>query len=230
MVDRSYLPRGLGNTNFGPNAALILTRNLGRSSYHALQSQFQRRLSKGFQANASYTWAHSIDNATSNFTVTQLTRGDSDFDIRHNFQAALSYDIPGSYENKLASALLKHWAIDGRFSARSALPVNIIGATGTMRLFFDFGQFHQCKGEKQFTLMIRVLRAAEEFYNVFEVARDESGGLSQGNLGRNTPAALMQFKRIWLYADFSIGENFKVQFRAESFNIQSANLVRSITN
>jgi len=31
------------------------------SDYHALQVQFQRRLSRGLQAIASYTWSHSLD-------------------------------------------------------------------------------------------------------------------------------------------------------------------------
>jgi ligand-binding sensor domain-containing protein len=35
-----------------------------------------------------YTWSHSLDNASTNFTIYELERGPSDFDIRNNFQAA----------------------------------------------------------------------------------------------------------------------------------------------
>jgi hypothetical protein len=35
-----------------------------RSNYNALQLQFQRRLSRGLQALASYTWSHSIDDGS----------------------------------------------------------------------------------------------------------------------------------------------------------------------
>src|SRR5829696_7394668 len=38
-----------------------LTTNSSASDYHALQAVYARRLSKGFQAHASYTWSHSID-------------------------------------------------------------------------------------------------------------------------------------------------------------------------
>src|SRR5262249_9900077 len=37
---------------------IITTRNTATSDYHALQLQFQRRLSRGLQALAAYTWSH----------------------------------------------------------------------------------------------------------------------------------------------------------------------------
>lgn len=223
LVDRSYLPRGLGNTNFSAQAALVLTTNAGRSSYHSLQTQFQRRLSQGLQANASYTWSHSIDNATSNFTVSQLTRGDSDFDIRHNFQAALSYDIPGSYENAFASALLKHWAIDARFSARSALPVNIIGATGVdpavPYLSVNF-QPNVVSGQPFYIDDPTTPGGRRINFAAFSVAGTAPNNLTQGNLGRNSLRGFNAIQTdLALRRDFPIGENFRIQFRAESFNI-----------
>lgn len=223
LIDRSYTPRGLGNLNFSTQAALVLTTNAGRSEYHALQTQFQRRLSRGFQANASYTWSHSIDNATSNFTITQLTRGDSDFDIRHNFQAALSYDIPFNYDNAFAAALLKNWAIDGRISARTALPVNIIGGTGVdpniPYLTLNF-QPNVKAGQPIYIDDATAPGGRRINYNAFETARNSSGGLTQGNLGRNALRGFGAFQTdLALRREFPINERFKVQFRAESFNI-----------
>lgn len=222
LVDRSYLPRALGNLNFSANAAIVLTTNEGRSSYHAMQAQFQRRLTRGFQANASYTWSHSIDNATSNFTVRQLTRGNSDFDIRHNFQAALSYDIPFRSENRFLSALISNWAIDGRVSARTALPVNIIGATGidpaVPYLSVDF-QPNYVGGE----LYVNDPSAPggrRINFDAFAVARDENNELTQGNFGRNVTRGFGSFQTdIAVRRNFPITERFRLQFRAESFNV-----------
>lgn len=219
LVDRSYLPRAIGNMNFGPAAAILLTTNAGESEYHAMQMQFQRRLTRGFQANASYTWSHSIDNATSNFTVRQLTRGNSDFDIRHNFQAAFTYDIPGSYDNPVASALLRHWAIDGRFSARSALPVNIIGSSGSDPAFpyltIEF-QPNYVSGQPLYVDDSTAPGGRRINFDAFTVA--PAG--TQGDFGRNVVRGFDAVQAdIALRREFPITESFKVQFRAESFNI-----------
>lgn len=235
LLDRSYTPRGLGNMNFLAQAALVLTTNAGRSDYHALQTQFQRRLSRGFQANASYTWSHSIDNATSNFTISQLTRGDSDFDIRHNFQSALSYDIPGDYESSFLSAVLKNWAIDGRISARSALPVNIIGATGVDSnipyLTLNF-QPNVVAGQPFYIDDPASPGGRRINYDAFVIARDPlTNGLTQGNLARNALRGFGAFQTdLALRREFPVGERFKIQFRAESFNIFNRSNFGAISN
>ena len=58
--------------NFNPNPnfqQVFIVTNDATSDYHALQLQFQRRLSKRFQALAAYTWSHSIDiNSNDSFT------------------------------------------------------------------------------------------------------------------------------------------------------------------
>ena len=45
-------------------ASIHLVTNTATSDYDALQLQFQRRLSGGLQALASYTWSHLIDSAS----------------------------------------------------------------------------------------------------------------------------------------------------------------------
>ena len=218
LVDRSYLPRALGNLNFSPNAAIVLTTNEGRSSYHALQAQFQRRLSKGLQANASYTWSHAIDNATSNFTVRQLTRGDADFDIRHNFQAAVSYDLPLSSENAVLSGLIKDWALDARVSARTGLPVNIIGSTGVdpavPYLSLDF-QPNLVQGQPLYIDDDSAPGGRRINFYAFT-----SAGSTQGNLGRNALRGFGAFQTdLALRRNFFLTERLRIQFRGEVFNV-----------
>ena len=48
---------------FNANAdfpSVYLDRSAASPGYHSLQSQYQRRLARGVQAIASYTWSHSI--------------------------------------------------------------------------------------------------------------------------------------------------------------------------
>jgi hypothetical protein len=57
----------------------------------------------------------------------------SDFDIRHNFSAAVSYEIPAPSWRKVGHAIRKGWAVDGIVRASSSPPVNVrIAGTSTV--------------------------------------------------------------------------------------------------
>ncbi|WP_353072013.1 TonB-dependent receptor [Tunturiibacter gelidoferens] len=96
------------------------------SNYQALQLQFQRNVSHGLQALASYTWSHAIDDGSS-YSQIPLSRGDSDFDVRNNFSGALSWDIPGPKHGGTLKGLFGSWGTDARLLVRSAFPINLLG-------------------------------------------------------------------------------------------------------
>jgi hypothetical protein len=102
-----------------------IVKNRATSDFHALETQFERRLSRGFQAVASYTWSHSIDDVSSDFGI-DLDRGPSDFDVRHSFSAAVSYEIPAPSFGTVAHGVLRDWAVDTIVHSQTATPVNII--------------------------------------------------------------------------------------------------------
>ena len=52
--------------------------------------------------------------------------GPSDFDIRHNFLASLTYDIPSPGTSPAVRAVLGGWGVDGILRARSGSPVTVI--------------------------------------------------------------------------------------------------------
>ncbi len=124
--------------NLSPNFAFIgLTDNSATSDYHALQVKFQRRLARGLQALASYTFSHSIDNASTDAFATYLNspvsvgspnidRGDSDFDIRHAFTTGFTYAIPSPAAARSVRTIFGGWSLDGFVLARSAPPVDIV--------------------------------------------------------------------------------------------------------
>jgi hypothetical protein len=101
--------------------------------------KFERRLSQGLQALASYTWSHSIDiastdafanylNAPNSVANPTVDRGDSDFDIRHAFTAGVTYNLPSPELNEFAHAALGGWSVYGFIFARTAPPVDVVGA------------------------------------------------------------------------------------------------------
>ena len=91
-----------------------LITNAGTSDYNALQLQFQRRLSRGLQALASYSWSHSLDTASAgsmgsgsnalSALNSNVNRGPSDFDIRNAFSIGLTYDVPAPKGNAFANS------------------------------------------------------------------------------------------------------------------------------
>src|SRR5262249_47716340 len=131
-------PTNLFNPN--PNFQFVnVTDNSATSDYHALQLKFQRRLSRGLQGLASYTYSHSIDIASTDAFATYLNtpgggayqnadRGDPDFALRHPFTAGVTYDLPSPGSQEVVKAILGGWSLDGFVFARSAPPVNIVGA------------------------------------------------------------------------------------------------------
>ena len=116
---------------FNPNPqfqVVSLTSNTSTSDYSSLQARLERRLSRGLQAFASYTWSHSTDNASTDAVGTYLNtpismgdpsidRADSDFDVRHALAAGFTCVVP------------RGWSFDGFVFARSAPPVDVVGAT-----------------------------------------------------------------------------------------------------
>ena len=122
------------NDNFG---VISLIGNTGTSNYHALQIKLERPLSRGLQAQGSYTWSHSIDNASTdafdnstnspgNSGNSNTDRGNSNFDVRHSFTAGLTYNLPGPRSNRVASAAFSGWSVDSFLLARSAPPVDLV--------------------------------------------------------------------------------------------------------
>jgi hypothetical protein len=120
------------NPNF--NGMFNVLWNGSDSGYEALQAQFRHRLAHGLQTLFSYTWAHAIDDASSdaypinlpaNFAPLSQERGSSDYDIRHTFSGAVSYNIPAPGSG-IWKTIFGSWSTDSIVYARSAPPVNVV--------------------------------------------------------------------------------------------------------
>jgi len=214
----------LPNTNF---TRLIVVRNAATSDYHALQLQFQRRLSHGLQALASYTWAHSIDIASAETTTTggkavpitqidpKIDRGPSNFDVRHAFVTALTYEVPKTNMNRFASTLLRDWATDSIFRARTAPPID---------LFAGFQPVFGTNVAARPDLILGVPLYVKDStvpggWRINRAAFAVPPPGRQGTLGRNRvhafPLSQLDFS---LRRKFELGERFNLQFRGDLFN------------
>jgi hypothetical protein len=228
LLQQSEFNVALFNPNFG---TVSFFRNGLRSDYDALQAQFQRRLSGGLQALASYTWAHSIDYGSYNFFV-PYQRGNSDFDIRHNFAAALTDDLPNFSRGGHALTLLSHWGIDARFMARTGFPVtlngNLLTDPGTGQAFYS--GLDRVPGQPVY---IYDSQCNAIYANGLPDVRPCPGGrainpnafsLPVAGVAGNAPRNFVRGSGAWqmdfaMRREFSIYDRLKLQFRAEAFNV-----------
>jgi len=97
------------------------------SIYHGLQVTLKQQTTKGLFFVAGYTWAHSIDDSSSNrgYTIQDslnpaAERGDSSFDIRNRFTFAATYELAG---RSGYAQLMKGWRFNSIFTAEGAEPV-----------------------------------------------------------------------------------------------------------
>ena len=104
----------------------------GLSSYHALQFTAEKRLAAGLTGLLGYTYAHSIDDVSTDFGGGTGTpqdprcrfcdRGNSAFDLRQRFTASFTYQLPGFRGRGLAGAALGGWQINGILQSQTGLP------------------------------------------------------------------------------------------------------------
>src|SRR5262249_3440628 len=214
---------------WSPNfSSLIVREPESTSDYHSLQVQFTRRLSRGLQALASYTWSHAIDSGSADLdrTVpgsivnTTIDRGSSDFDVRHVFSAAVTYNIPAPDWGNAAKAIHRNWSFNTIFFARTATPFTMIAdqsqSTTLFRVTFT-RRPDQVPGVAQFIYDDalpggkRINQAAFAFPSASE---------AQGTVGRNTMNGFGAWQaEIGLHRQFNLTERLTLQFRMEVFNI-----------
>lgn len=203
----------------------IILNNSARSNYDSFQVKFQRRLSHHLQALATYTWAHSLDTQSeSSFGLlaapflnsATLDYGNSDFDIRHQFTAALTYDIPTPGESRAVRALLGGWSIDSIFTARTALPVTVDAP-----VVIGFGGYYYPRPDLvpgQPLYLFGSQYPGGKAFNPAAFAAPANG--TQGNLGRNVLRGFDLWQEdLDIRRQFRLTERVNLSFKAEFFNI-----------
>lgn len=208
------------NSNFGD---VSYFPNSLTSNYQAFQAKFQRSVARGIQVLASYTWAHSLDyGSTAPFYP--LIRGNSDFDVRHNVEAAVSWDLPMVGRPGLLKYVIGNWGLDGRLIARSGFPITLFG-----NLFSD-----PLTGEKFYNGVDLVPNRPLYRYGVdFAGGRIVNGGVSATNPAFTLPVGVAQgdaprnFVRGFgavqvntaLRRELHIYDHLNMQFRVETYNL-----------
>ncbi|HEY3929094.1 MAG TPA: carboxypeptidase regulatory-like domain-containing protein [Candidatus Koribacter sp.] len=195
------------------------------SSYNSLQAQVRHNVGR-LNYEVNYTWSHEIDDMVNVFSGfsnpmnPNYDRGNGDWDVRHNLTGSLVYGLPelkGS--NGFVRNVLGGWQVSSILQARSGLPVNVTLVPGffgvPVRPDSVAGQIQE-NSNGNWAYPNSVLNLSG-----FTVPADFTGAVGQdGNVGRNTFIG-PKFVQIdfSLMKDFAITEGFKLEFRADIFNI-----------
>jgi hypothetical protein len=205
--DSSGNPAALGNILENDSAA--------NSSYNALWLTANKRLSRGLQFNASYTFSKSIDynSLNSQGVVVQDSfnirgsRGLSDFDARHRFVINWLYELPFK-----GNRLVEGWQFSSVTQLQSGNPVNLVtninSFTGTTTLRPDL------------VGPITILEDPNRWFDTTSFVTPTTPTTHFGSLGRNVVIG-PGFQNV----DFSvlkktaITEKLRTEFRAEFFDL-----------
>jgi hypothetical protein len=143
-----YNPETGPFTFFNPQySSLYAWRNIGTTSYNALQVSVRHRMMHGLQFDANYTYSKSIDLSSDATRIGavgglggQITnawdplqnKGVSDYDLRHQFNTNFIFDMPfgrgrwlGHDVGKGVDAFIGGWELSGLFRMTSGFPVNV---------------------------------------------------------------------------------------------------------
>jgi hypothetical protein len=208
------------NPDFGQ---VFIATNKGASSYHAFQLQFQRRLSRSLQSHLAYTWSHSIDNASndsfpnspSTAIDPRFERASADFDIRHSFAGAITYNIPAPPFGAFGKTLLRNWSVDGILIARTASPIDVFFTRD-----IGFGPFNF---RPDLVPGVPLYLQDSSFPGGRAINREafavpQAG--RQGTVGRNTFRGFpLRQLDLALRRHFAVTERMKLQFRMDVFNV-----------
>ena len=233
------------HTAFAPGnqiASVGTIDTVGNSNYNSLQLSATKGTTHGLLFQASYTWAHAMDNGSSfensgfgganrgyNQFVPGLNIGDSSFDVRNRFVFSPVYDIPNWKElpgmHWLPDVVGRGWEIAGILTLAQGFPVDIRTSSGSRSLFCTSNfQFYACPDIPNQVAPIKFLdpRAAKNFW--FDPSSFSTEAIGTfGNVHRNplhgpgiNNTDVVISKNIFFWPG---SESKYIQLRLESYNV-----------
>lgn len=209
--------------------------NNGWSNYNGLSASFRRAMGYGFQGQFSYTWSHALDTISNGgltlfysgdsftnqfdpFNVRALNYSNADYDIRHNFTAEFSWEIPAKFQSKLMENVLGGWTVASKWYARTGTPFSVYNSRIPGRVSVAFG------GNVLADLLDPHITTSCTNVNVacFDTSQfaGTSSQLDYGNLPRNSFRAPGYFSTdATLYKTFKFAERARFTVGAAAYNL-----------
>src|ERR1051325_199926 len=212
--------------NLGP---ITMSESTGNSNYNALQIWVNRRFTNRFQYSVAYTWGHALsDVPLTSFTSGttdpfnyHLDYGDADLDRRHTFITNAVYELP-SFKSRGAAVnkVFGDWQLNSIVSYLGGSPLDVY--SGANPNYLGLGATPANGGFRP-NLVPGVpiyLNGPNSTLYVNPAAFSLPAPGTFGNLSRGTVRQPSIFNTDFSAAkNFAIHERYRIQFRAEFFNV-----------
>jgi hypothetical protein len=217
-------------------AVVRLRANAASSMYHSLQASMEKRLSRGFSAGVHYTWSSFIDTASEVFNpssgevaVSQdsfnrnADRGRSTYDRPHRLTGNFVYELPW-FQNQagLKGHVLGGWQVNGFFTFQSGAPFTVLNGSdpagalsGINTLVGDAIRPNLNTNLPLSSMTIPEIIAAGGASLFQRITAAQRVGTAGRNILR---ADGINNLDLGIFKNTSIGENQRLQFRAEFNN------------
>ena len=240
---RPFTPSASSNVIVG---GIPTFRANANSNYHSLQAHIEKRASHGLQFEASYTYSHALDDASS-ADLGSLNNGDfrdqlnpgldygnSDFDVRHHFVGSFMYELPfgkghafGGSASGFVNQIIGNWQLAGIVSASTGNYFTVTDATSNIGVDCGGNVLYNCARPNEVANPNGRPCVAGTFFNTCALVSNTTVG-TLGTEARNVVRGPgYQEWDLSLYKIFPISENKRLEFRAEAFNV--ANHVNWLT-
>ena len=205
---------------------------IGRSNYHALQTQLRRRMSGGLGFTASYTYSRANSDFLDHLSAGQGASGNLPqnaynmgadygpvaFDVPHRFVLSFVAELPAGKGRKTefhgVGAVLNNWSLNGILSLNSGRPF-----TATATDSSNTGGGHQaranCLGDAQPS---GFNKTANAWFDVTQFT--QPAAFTFGTCGSNTLRGPGQKSfNASLFRSFPLQKDRRIEFRVEAFNL-----------
>jgi hypothetical protein len=237
IVNLNYSRPGQGTSTgrvlgqrWGRTADTNIYTPFNSSNYNGFQNQLRRQFGNGGLLGVAYTWSKSLSFADNNDSglswhdpdLWDRNRAPAGFDRTHNFQMYGVYTLPFGkgqrFTNQgIAGHIIGNWQINGVFSKYSGTPFTVGSAGTSLNAAGATQTADQVKPEVQ---ILGGIGRGASYFDPYAFAPVTA--VRFGNTGRNIlrgPGLTNLDASI--FRDFSITERFKLQFRAEAFNLSN---------
>jgi hypothetical protein len=216
----------------GPPSACVSAINLynngSSSNYNAMQVVFARRIVKGLMLNANWTWAHDLTDVPSGSsgalvpTNPKYDYGNDPTDIRHRVSVVASYALPfAKNAHGIMGAMLKGWQATSLGYWQTGLPFTVESTAPAPNGMSYTNQPGVSTDRPDVVGKVSLHNPGlHEWFNVQAFRPQELGTVGneapnqfRGPRDRRVDLAITK--------NFSLKERFKLQFRAECFNLSN---------